>query len=337
MTMLTQLERIPNDLLDVSATELHRIFPGPTLLHLQGRRHEPLFISVLLHGNEDTGLIAIQSLLKKYAHKTLPRAVSIFFGNISAAKLGLRRLETQPDYNRIWPGAGEAQSAESMMMASIVDTMVRRDVFASVDIHNNSGHNPHFACLNTLQSEHLQLATLFSRTVVYFLRPLGVQSMAFSKHCPAVTLECGKAGDALGNHHAFEFLDACVHLSEIPKHQVATHDIDLFHTVARVLIPGDITFSFADKDADLNFEDDIEQFNFCELPIGASFGAVRNAEELLVIAEDEQGRDVTKEYFCNDHKRLTIKKSVMPSMLTMDERIIRQDCLCYLMERIHIG
>jgi hypothetical protein len=29
-----------------------------------------------------------------------------------------------------------------------------------------------------------------------------------------------------------------------------------------------------------------------------------------------------------------LKKSLMPAMLTRDTRVIRQDCLCYLMERI---
>jgi succinylglutamate desuccinylase len=27
----------------------------------------------------------------------------------------------------------------------------------------------------------------------------------------------------------------------------------------------------------------------------------------------------------------------MPSMLTLNERVIRQDCLCYLMERLEPG
>ncbi|MDV3241139.1 MAG: hypothetical protein LOY00_05035, partial [Methylocaldum sp.] len=31
--------------------------------------------------------------------------------------------------------------------------------------------------------------------------------------------------------------------------------------------------------------------------------------------------------------RLVLKRAVMPSMLTLDKRIIRQDCFCYLMER----
>ncbi len=28
-------------------------------------------------------------------------------------------------------------------------------------------------------------------------------------------------------------------------------------------------------------------------------------------------------------------REVMPSMLTLDRRVIQQDCLCYLMDRIH--
>jgi len=45
---------------------------------------------------------------------------------------------------------------------------------------------------------------------------------------------------------------------------------------------------------------------------------------------------VTHRYFASQEGRLTLKKSVMPSMLTLDEEIVRQDCLCYLMERVAI-
>ncbi|MFZ3041956.1 MAG: hypothetical protein WA108_09235 [Thiobacillus sp.] len=31
---------------------------------------------------------------------------------------------------------------------------------------------------------------------------------------------------------------------------------------------------------------------------------------------------------------ITLRKPLMPAMLTRDEQVIRQDCLCYLMERI---
>ena len=53
-------------------------------------------------------------------------------------------------------------------------------MFASIDIHNNTGLNPHYGCVNRLDPPFLHLATLFSRIVVYFKRPLGVQSAAFA-------------------------------------------------------------------------------------------------------------------------------------------------------------
>jgi hypothetical protein len=31
--------------------------------------------------------------------------------------------------------------------------------------------------------------------------------------------------------------------------------------------------------------------------------------------------------------KIRLRVPVMPSMLTLDERVVRQDCLCYLMER----
>lgn len=99
-----QLDFVPDGLLSVSAESLHSILNKPTLIHLTGKHPEPLFVSVLLHGNETTGFFAIQELLKQYQDQTLPRSLSIFFGNIKAASLGLRRLDGQPDFNRIWPG-----------------------------------------------------------------------------------------------------------------------------------------------------------------------------------------------------------------------------------------
>jgi hypothetical protein len=42
---------------------------------------------------------------------------------------------------------------------------------------------------------------------------------------------------------------------------------------------------------------------------------------------------VSREYFALDEGRLVLRRPAMPSMLTLDERIIRQDCLGYLMER----
>ncbi|WP_455218053.1 M14 family metallopeptidase [Kaarinaea lacus] len=236
--MLNIIDHIPEGLMDCAAEDLHQLLPGPTLIHLQGRHQEPLFVSVLLHGNEPTGLKAIQALLKKTAGKTLPRALSIFIGNVSAAKEGRRHLDGQPDYNRIWPCGANSETIdftpEHAMMHKIVDIMKEKNIFASIDVHNNTGLNPHYGCINRLETAFFHLATQFSRTVVYFIRPHGVQSMAFAEICPAVTVECGKPDQDYGAAHAMEFIESCLHMSSIPEHPIAPHDIDLFHTVATV-------------------------------------------------------------------------------------------------------
>jgi len=333
--MLSELEALPDGFLDVEPEELHRLLPGPSLIHLAGERPRPLFVSIMLHGNEDAGLGAVQRLLRRFATRPLPRAMSLFVGNVAAARFGLRRLDGQPDYNRVWPGGEAPPSPESEMMARVLETMRARDVFASVDVHNNTGVNPHYACVNRLHHASLHLAALFGRTVVYFIRPRGVQSMAFAELCPAVTLECGKAGEPLGEEHAAEFLEACLRLSEFPAHPVAPHDIDLFHTVAVVKVPDGQPFAFGCETGPLCFPGDLDHMNFRELEADTPLARVEG-ESIPLTAEDEWGRSVVERYFRLENGWLILTRPVMPSMLTLDERVVRQDCLCYLMERLEV-
>jgi hypothetical protein len=329
--MLTLLDRLPDGLLDTDAASLHRVLPGPTLIHLPGRRTEALFVSILLHGNEAVGLHAIQQVLSRYQGRELPRALALFVGNVDAARLGMRRTEHGPDYNRVWPGGEISFPDESAMMAEVVERMRARGVFASVDLHNNTGLNPHYACVNRLDAPFLQLAALFSRTVVYFLRPLGVQSMAFAELCPAVTCECGKTGDAAGAAHAVDFIDTLLHLSAIPAHAVREGDVHLFHTVATVRVDPNARIGFGAQIADIVFPADLDRLNFREVEPGARLARVADAGMLSAL--DEHGADATARHFRVRDGWIEFRRAVMPSMLTLDADIIRQDCLCYLMER----
>ena len=332
--MLNELETLPAGILEARIDGLAELLRGPTLVHLPGRHPEPLFLTVLSHGNEGTGFYAVQDLLRSYRERELPRALSIFFGNVTAAAEGQRRLDGQADYNRVWPGSLDTESPEAAMMQQIVDTMRARKAFASLDIHNNTGINPHYACINRVDNQFLHLAALFSRTVVYFIRPLGVQSMAMSTICPAVTIECGKPEHKYGVTHARDYIDACLHLSELPQHPVASHDIDLFHTVATVKVPDSMSFGFGEADVDLRLLSDIDHLNFRELPAGSRLGWLREGVDGLLDVRDDNDQQVFERYFRIEDGVLTSTSPFMPSMFTLDERIIRQDCLGYLMERL---
>ena len=333
---LNQLDYLPDGLLEATSETLHTLLPEPTLVHLPGKQAAPLFVSVLLHGNEPTGFMAMQLLLKKYQNKPLPRSLSIFFGNTEAARHNLRRLDMQPDFNRIWPGTEMPDCPETALANEIVAVMKQRGLFASIDLHNNTGLNPHYACINKLDNDFLQLAALFGRLIVYFTHPKGVQSAAFAEFCPAVTLECGRPGQQHGVEHALEFLNSCLNLVELPQHQIQARDIDLFHTVAQVKIDDNVNFSFHRPDADLLLSQDLERMNFTEISPGTVLGTSKNNTSLPVIAKDESGKNVTDDFFSVQNGELQLNRRTMPSMLTLDERVIRQDCLCYLMERIHL-
>jgi succinylglutamate desuccinylase len=334
LMMLNEIENLPEGLLETPLEGLEALLGAPTLMHLPGRRSAPLFVTVLAHGNEGTGFYAVQALLQHYRDQELPRALSIFFANVKAASQGLRFLDGQVDYNRIWPGTGDPDALEAGMMQQVVDSMRQRGAFASLDIHNNTGINPHYACINRVDNQFLHLASLFSRTVVYFIRPLGVQSMAMSYVCPAVTIECGKPDHEYGQAHARDYIDACLHMSELPAHPVPSHDVDLFHTVATVKVPAEVSFGFDESPVDLRFIGNIDHLNFRELPAGTQLGWLQPGVALTLDVRDDNNQSIFDHYFAIEAGTLVTARPLMPSMFTLDKRIIRQDCLGYLMERL---
>lgn len=336
MAMLRILNELPSGLLDADATEVRALLGGPTLIHLEGRRGPALFVSVLLHGNETTGFEAIKQVLKRYrpggGAYDLPRALSLFIGNVDAAEKGVRRLKGQPDYNRVWPGTPEPDSPEKTMMAEVVAEVTKEELFASIDVHNTTGVNPQYACIRRLDGRSLHLASVYSRTIVYFRIPHGVQTAAFADICPAVTLECGQVSDPTSLPHTVAFLDGCLHLSLFPEHMVPDHDYEVFHTVARVSLPDGASFGFNGEATDIRFRDDLDHLNFNELPLGTELARLGDGISGLVVT-DENDERVEGRYFRLDGDRLVTSMPVMPSMLTLNAEVVRQDCLGYLMER----
>ena len=327
--MLNEMNHVPEELLTAKAEDLLDILKAPTLIHLEGTNPQPLFICTLLHGNETTGFYAIQQLLKEYKEKTLPRAISIFIGNITAAKEGQRRLDSQDDYNRIWPGSHHSDSAEKDMMQIVTSIMEKKKPFASIDIHNNTGKNPHYGCINILNPHGLVLASKFSDIAVYFTDPKGVQSSAFSDFCPAIVLECGQASDKSGEDHALSYLENILQLEELSAHD--SNNLMLYHTIARVTIPQTVTIG------DITLNELLEEKNFHRIPPGAEFATALSDKEKLIVVNSESSEDITKEYIERVGDKLIFKKPITLSMFTTDETAIRQDCICYFMEALHIG
>jgi len=336
MIKLTELDHLPDGLLERPASALHHSLDGPTLIHLEGRNKQALFVSVLQHGNEITGWEAVRRLLKShYEFDELPRSLSILIANPRAAKHRLRRLDDQLDYNRCWPGGQHEDSEPGKLFHQVTDRMRNLSPIASMDIHNNTGLNPHYAAINRVRPEFLRLAANFSSKVVFFTMPLGTQSMAFSEFCPATTLECGQAGEIHGTDHSIGYLETCMHMNDIPTTALGADEVHLFHMIATVRVPDDVLVGFGHVPTDITFRENLDVLNFQELPPGISLGTVNGGPPQPLLVTDTGGIDITAHYFRFDRGQLETVREIMPSMLTLDRRVISQDCLCYLMERIH--
>lgn len=331
---LDHYSTFPHSLLDVPSHQLWRHLKGPSLFRIEGRNDQPLFVSVLLHGNEDTGWQAVQSVLRDALKLGMPRTLLLFVGNIEAAKANVRTLPLQTDYNRTWPGTAQTHTPEAALMRQVTGIVRKASPFASIDIHNNTGHNPHYACVNELAEPFLHLARLFSRTVVYFKAPLGVQSAAMADICPAVTVECGRVGGTAGVAHAAEFVRAALSLSHFPDHAVPDHDLDLLQTRAIVKVPNTASFSFDGSPADFEFRADLDHLNFAELEPGTVLGRLGRERSARLDVSPGGDFKLQAAYFDYDDGNIRLNKTAVPAMLTLDPNAVRLDCLGYLMHRI---
>jgi hypothetical protein len=325
--MLRVLHELPAGFLDARPEQLHRLLDGPTLIHLQGARDPPLFVSVLLHGNEPAGLYGVQRVLRRRIGD-LPRSLSLFVGNVAAAREGRRRLDGQPDYNRIWaPGS----APEHRMAGQVLHEMRARGAFVVVDVHNNTGQNPHYSIITRMNPRTLRLAARFDPRVIFAPYPRTVLADALHVIAPSCTLECGTPWDEAGYEHAAGFVEALLEAQDPPPDDPPPAErLELFESVAVVKVPRDVHFGFDDR-ADLVFRRDLDASNFVEQPAGTELAFVKPGSGAHMVVLDPRGEDVTDRFLKIKDDRVVTTTPTVPSMFSLDESVIRQDCLGYLL------
>ncbi|MBI2520363.1 MAG: succinylglutamate desuccinylase/aspartoacylase family protein [Bdellovibrio sp.] len=328
------LNHLPVDFFTCTPTNLSRLFPNGTLICLEGKRKNPLFLSCLLHGNETSSFYAVLNFLKNT--KPLPRSLVLFFGNVTAASKGLRQLPNGPDFNRIWAGG---KTPEEQMAAEVINFAKSNHVWASIDMHNNTGDNPYYACINKRDRATVALASLFSDKILFFEKPHQAQSIAFSQFCTSVTLECGKSGDQIGVGLLTRYLEKVLSLDSLEQVALRDDKLSPFQTVGRILLPQglEIDFNFSDSStSDLSFPPELEQFNFERVKKGTIFAKLPRAlgHQCYLQVVDNLGQNVTPKYFCQKQNNLVVTEDFTPAMLTKDIRVAKDDCLAYLIENL---
>ena len=327
---LDRYDRLPEALAGISPREIRSVFPNPALITIEGRQPQPLFVSTLLHGNELTSFSVLQHLERACRTSPPERSLMIFVGNVEATAAGVRHLPDTPDFNRIW---ADGETPWHDLAGEVLKAARQAGLFASIDIHNNTGTNPLYGCVNALRPADLQLAAMFAPVGVYYLNPPTTQSIAFSRICPAITVECGKPGDTDGIAAAIDLVEGTMQLEAFAETPPAPEALEIYETIGRVIVPPGVSFSFGGGGADLVLREDLETMNFRAMAAGETWGSAAGPDMPLAVL-DEHGHDLTDHFFFRDGDELRLERRIVPAMITHNADVIRQDCLGYLMRPI---
>lgn len=326
---LKLLNEIPQGLFDCKASDLHKLLGGPTLIDIKGESDQTIFMTSLLHGNETSSFEVVKNVLKPYRNSKPPKNIIVFFGNTVAAEKELRHLPDQPDFNRIWePGPLE----ENQLAMDVLDYAKTKKMFASLDIHNNTGKNPNYGCINYLDEEFLKMASHFADTTVFFTEPHNANSIAFGRLCPAMTIEAGLSGSVEGIEETTNLANYLLHTDKIEWNE-KRKNFEIFHTIARLLVHNEarVDFNFDLNDnVDLSFLTDLDDNNFKILKKGTVIGKAHNLDLLRV--KNNQEHDITDEFLKLEDNLIITSRTFVPSMLTQLVYVIKEDCLGYVME-----
>jgi hypothetical protein len=325
---------LPDELLELDELALLKVLERPTLIRVPGTgTWRPRAVATLLHGDESTGLQAILRVLRR--RRTYPFDLYVVIGNVQAAVappgFGHRYLDDQEDFNRIW-GIGEPTTAQRRAADAILAELRAADLESLVDIHNNTGDNPFYAIVTLETPEVLNLATLFTTTLLHW--DLGVHTLMEALHdrCPAIAVECGLPGRPESLAFAIDAIRRYLGAEPLTSHQVL-RDHDLLSGLVRVTVRPEVRFRFGGElgdEVDLVLDRDLDVHNFVEVPAGQRLGRVHLGSSVPLRATDAEGRDVTDEYVDVEADVVLLARTATPVMVTRTVEAARKDCLFYL-------
>lgn len=329
--MLKFLNNLPSKFFEIDQENVLEVFDSPTIIRLKGKIDtRPVFVSTLLHGNETSSFVILQEYLKKYENTELPRSIIIFVGNPQAYHKNVRHLKDQLDYNRIWQ---QGHSYEHLVAKEVYEYLKAQNLYASLDFHNNTGKNPHYACINKRNIEFIRLAQNFSQKIVYFTEPESVLSLKMANLCPSLTLECGLSGSYQGIINGIQLLETTMD----SKSAWEKKDIKIkyvYQSFGTILVHPNVALNF---DHDERFDGislikDFDEYNFSEISIGTSLGFIQDKRTIKVV--NNSGVNITDHFLNLENNEVKVANPFTASMFTKNTSVAKSDCLGYLMKKL---
>jgi hypothetical protein len=325
---------IDDDLLELPDFDVLSALGRPTLVRVPGTGEmAPRAIATLLHGDESTGFEAVMQVLRR--RRTYPFDLFVVIGNVRAALaepgFAHRYLDDQEDFNRIW-GVDDPTTILRMAADDIRDRLLAAGLESLVDIHNNTGNNPFYALVTRRDPAMVNLATLFTTTLVSWDLHVHTLMESMPDTVAAVAIECGLPGRPESLAFAVDGIRRYLGDARLATDRVV-RDYDLLGDLRRVVVRPEVRFRFSDElsdDVDLAVQTDADVANFVLVPEGHVLGHVHGGAAMPLRATDAHGKDVTDEHFRIVGDAVVFSQPSTPIMMTKTVEAARKDCLFYL-------
>ncbi|MEX0657938.1 MAG: succinylglutamate desuccinylase/aspartoacylase family protein [Egibacteraceae bacterium] len=306
----------------------------PALLRIPGTDRTPRarFVACLLHGNEDSGYRAVLQTLRTGVRH--PFDLWVFIGNVRAASqagwFANRYLDDQEDFNRVWgrhPPTTRMRRCADAVLAELSEV----DLEACVDLHNNTGYNPHYAIVPVRTPASLTLAAACADTVLLWNLEAHTLMEALSRHCPTVAVECGLPNVPGNTAFAQQVLDRFVGAVFTGTPRAPERMLEMRVRVeVRPEVPFSVGLALSDE-IDFVLRPGLDTHNFGMLLAGTELGHVHPGTAMPLRATDMGGTEVTERFFTlDDAGVVAVGEDLTPVMMTITVVQIRRDCLFYI-------
>lgn len=315
--------------------EFLNLLQGPTWLNIPGEDpSRSRAIVTLLHGNEPSGVRAIQQWLQL---GTQPKVnIACFIGAIDAALappgFAFRTLPGRKDLNRCFREPYD--SGEGQVAKEVLQRLAHLKPEALIDLHNTSGRSPCYTITTKIGDKQKALTAIFSNQLVVTDLRLGSLMEATEMDIPTIAVECGGNHDPQSDRIAFEGLTRFIHADSLFPPGERHPKVSVFEHPLRVELREGTTVAYGTapvKEADCTFRPNADALNFNMLHPGEQIGWVGPNQLRLFLARDAKGNDRAQELFTVDNGELRMAQTGRILMMTTDPLMATSDCLFYFL------
>lgn len=306
----------------------------PTLFFVDNKQEKTVLVSGLLHGNEPSGFRAIVAWMKKTKQVKLPFNILFMIGNVKAATenglFGQRFLSSQQDFNRIWNDDNTHE-----LKTALDNALQTTNVIGGVDLHNNSGKNPVYAVVASMNKASVEIAEFLTDKVLYFGAATNtLVSFLERKGAQFVAVECGKCFTKEADNTAMKTVEKVFEFfkKKLNGEKIRTKKATLFCNITEVKVKPNCSVAVG-SEADFSVRKDIEDLNFVEAPEGTVLGLTKGKALPLEILKD--GTDVSSEWFNVDKGKVVMKRKGVILMATTNVDNIKKSCLLYFGKKLN--